>query len=60
VSVATIKILLTVAIQGLRLIRWYYSHLSPEQQGEINEALAKWKKQIEDMPMPEPPPLDGP
>jgi len=59
VSVTTIRLLLTVAIQALKLARWYYSNLSPEQKAEIREALEAWKKQIKDMPMPEPPPLEG-
>ena len=59
VSITTIRLLLTVAINALKLVRWYYSQLSPEQQTEIKDALAAWKKQIADMPMPEPPSLEG-
>lgn len=59
-SVTTIRLLLTVAIQALKLARWYYSNLSPDQKAEIKAALEAWKQQIKEMPMPEPPPLEGP
>ena len=58
-SVATIRLLLTVAIQTLKLVRWYYAQLSPGQKTELSEALAAWRKQIAEMPMPEPPSLEG-
>ena len=58
-SVASIRLLLTVAIQALKLARWYYSQLSPEQKSEIKEVMEAWAKQIKDMPMPEPPSLEG-
>jgi hypothetical protein len=51
VSVATIKLLLTIGIQALRLARWYYSNLSPDERKGLDETLTAWKKQIKDMPM---------
>lgn len=50
-SVATIKLLLTIGIQALRLARWYYSNLSPDERKGLDETLTAWKKQIEEMPM---------
>jgi hypothetical protein len=49
----------TLAIQGLKLLRWYYGKLTPEEKKEFSKRLIAWKKQIKDMPMPEPPPLEG-
>ncbi len=49
----------TLAIQVLKLLRWYYGKLTPEEKQEINRRFEKWKQQIRDMEMPEPPPLDG-
>ena len=50
-SVTTIKLLLTIGIQALRLARWYYSNLSSDQRKGLDETLTAWKKQIEEMPM---------
>ena len=50
-SVATIKLLLTIGIQALRLARRYYSNLSPDERKGLDETLTAWKKQIEEMPM---------
>ena len=50
----------TLAIQVLKLLRWYFSKMLPEERREFNRRLAAWKKQIAEMPMPEPPPLEGP
>lgn len=50
----------TVAIQILKLLRWYFKEMSPEEKTQLNKMLEDWKKQIAEMPMPEPPPLEGP
>ena len=41
----------TLAIQGLKLLRWYYGKLTPEEKKEFSRRLIAWKKQIKDMPM---------
>lgn len=49
----------TLAIQILKLLRWYFNQMSPEERTKFNELLEAWKKQIEEMEMPEPPSLEG-
>lgn len=49
-----------IAIKLLKLLRWYYGKLTPEEKQEINRRFEAWKKHIRDMEMPEPPPLEGP
>jgi hypothetical protein len=49
----------TLAIQGLKLLRWYYGKLTPEEKKEFSKRLIAWKKQIAEMPRPEPPSLEG-
>lgn len=41
-----------IAIKLLQLLRWYIKKMTPE------EKAAFWQA-IRDMPMPEPPPLEG-
>jgi hypothetical protein len=50
---------LTLAINILRILRWYYSKMPPEDRAELNRRFERWKQQIRDMEMPAPPPLDG-
>jgi hypothetical protein len=49
----------TLAIQILKILRWYFKQMSPEERTKFNELLEAWKKQIEEMEMPEPPSLEG-
>jgi len=49
----------TLAIQVLKLLRWYFRQMTPEERTRFNDLFAAWKRQIADMPMPEPPPLEG-
>ena len=50
----------TVAIQALKLLRWYFERMSPEEQRKFNDVMEAWRDQIRKMPLPEPPPLEGP